>query len=310
MTVTFVKSAANTGTGSVVLTFASATTSGNAIVIGVIGPTSYATLSGFTAVQEPNNGSTNYMTLLYGTSTGQTSITVTSAGASQAIAYELTGNAASPFNDFTGATANSTTGTTIVSPSITTTNKGDMLVGIVGSSATTLAQSSWSNFTASGSETKLLMGYYAPGTTLSGYTTTFTATTSKIMSSIYIAVLAAPPTVTTLSATNITSTSATLNGTITSTGGATITYEGFFYSNSTANPGILTPGFLVLYVTPGGGTGSFSISATSLTPNTTYYVSAFAQNSNQTSFTYAYGFQSISFKTANLLSLSLLGLGS
>ena len=187
MAVSYIKSATGTGTGSVVLTFASATTTNNAIVIQVIGPTSYATLAGFTAVvQQPNNGVTNFHTLLVGLSTGQTTFTVTSAGSSFATVVELTGNATTSYYEANGGVTNAATGTTILSPSITTTDALGAVVGSIASSAITLAQTSWTNFTSANTTTRSAIGYYIPNAFLTNYTTTYTATTSKIMSSAYV----------------------------------------------------------------------------------------------------------------------------
>jgi uncharacterized protein (TIGR02145 family) len=87
----------------------------------------------------------------------------------------------------------------------------------------------------------------------------------------------------TVSATSITSNSATTGGDITSDGGATVTSRGLVYGTST--------GSATFSVTSGTGTGTYSISLTGLLPATTYYVRSFATNSvgtvygTETSFT-------------------------
>ena len=89
-------------------------------------------------------------------------------------------------------------------------------------------------------------------------------------------------TVTTAQATNITSTSATLGGTVSSDGGSTVTERGIRCSGNTWMQG--------------NGTGSFSITLTELAPGTTYNAIAYAVNAAGT----AYG-QEVSFTTlANL----------
>ena len=86
------------------------------------------------------------------------------------------------------------------------------------------------------------------------------------------------PTVTTSSATNITYTSATIDGNVTADGGATITERGVVYSTS-QNPTTSNS-----KVVGGSGLGSFSCSLSNLQDGTTYYVRAFARNSKGTAY--------------------------
>ena len=72
------------------------------------------------------------------------------------------------------------------------------------------------------------------------------------------------------------STSATVGGNVTSDGGATITERGVYWST---NP--LTLGTKLQI---GNGTGAFSTSLTGLSPNTIYYIKAFATNSQGTGY--------------------------
>ncbi len=97
------------------------------------------------------------------------------------------------------------------------------------------------------------------------------------------------PTVTTQAVSGITSDSATGNGNITSLGGPNPTAHGVCW-DTTANPDINDN-----HTDEGaaGATGAFTSSITGLTPNTTYYVRAYASNSAGT----AYGGE-ISFTTA------------
>ncbi|MCC3153338.1 FG-GAP-like repeat-containing protein, partial [Hymenobacter sp. BT770] len=85
------------------------------------------------------------------------------------------------------------------------------------------------------------------------------------------------PTVTTATPTAITTTSATLGGTIVSTGEDPVTSRGVVYSAT--NPTPSTGGTNVLIVTGTTGTGSFSQNVTGLTPGTLYYVQAYGTNS-------------------------------
>ena len=100
------------------------------------------------------------------------------------------------------------------------------------------------------------------------------------------------PVVSTVEISNKTTTSATSGGNITSDGGTPVTVRGVCW-NSSPNPTIANS-----KTTDGTGTGSFTSNMTGLTENTTYYVRAYAINSQGT----AYG-NEVSFTTnqANLL---------
>jgi uncharacterized protein (TIGR02145 family) len=86
---------------------------------------------------------------------------------------------------------------------------------------------------------------------------------------------------------NITATSAVSGGTISNSGGTTITHRGICWNN-TPNPTTADS-----MIENGAGTGSFTINLSWLSPNTTYYVRAFAINSAGT----AYG-NELSFTTS------------
>ena len=100
-------------------------------------------------------------------------------------------------------------------------------------------------------------------------------------------------TVTTSTASSISTNSAMLGGNVTSDGNATVTERGICYS-LTQNPTTANN-----KVVMGSGTGSFSNTVTSLTANTPYYVRAYAINSQGT----AYGAQ-VSFTTAPAAALA------
>lgn len=101
--------------------------------------------------------------------------------------------------------------------------------------------------------------------------------------------LAALPVISTSPVSNVTQTSAESGGIITFDGGAEITNRGVCW-NESGNPTIDDA-----KTSDGAGTGSFSSAITGLTPNTIYYVRAFATNSIGT----AYG-NEISFISAGI----------
>ena len=106
------------------------------------------------------------------------------------------------------------------------------------------------------------------------------------LSQIYIAVDYTPvltvPSVTTSAATSVSYTSATLNGSVTNTGGSTVTERGFEWDINSGVP------YAQSWTEAGSfGVGSFSRALTNLSPNTTYYFRAKALNSTG----WAYGSQ-------------------
>lgn len=86
------------------------------------------------------------------------------------------------------------------------------------------------------------------------------------------------PSVSSTAVSSITSTSATSGGTILFDGDATITSKGVCYS-TTANPTLSNN-----VITAGSGSASFTCDLTGLTPNTTYYLRAFATNTAGTGY--------------------------
>ena len=102
-------------------------------------------------------------------------------------------------------------------------------------------------------------------------------------------------TVTTTNVSNITQTTATSGGNVTSDGNAAVTARGVCWSTS-QNPTISNS-----HTTDGNGTGSFTSNITGLTANTTYYVRAYATNSAGT----GYG-DEISFTTLENVELPIV----
>lgn len=85
------------------------------------------------------------------------------------------------------------------------------------------------------------------------------------------------PTVQTNAATSVTSTGMTLNGNVTAAGSTAVTARGFWFgTNSTYNGAGNTQ------IAVGSGTGTFSSARTGLTAGTTYYIFAYATNSQGT----------------------------
>jgi uncharacterized protein (TIGR02145 family) len=97
------------------------------------------------------------------------------------------------------------------------------------------------------------------------------------------------PSVSTSAVSGITATSATTGGNVSQDGGASITARGVAYGTSA------TPTTSGTITTDGTGTGVFTSTLTGLMPSTTYFVRAYATNSNGT----AYG-NEVSFTTAPL----------
>jgi uncharacterized protein (TIGR02145 family) len=89
---------------------------------------------------------------------------------------------------------------------------------------------------------------------------------------------AAYPTLTTSSVSAITPTTANGGGNISSDGGAAVSARGLVYGTS-SNPTLANA-----VLTMGSGTGSFSGTISGLTPNTTYYIRAYATNSTGTGY--------------------------
>ena len=87
-----------------------------------------------------------------------------------------------------------------------------------------------------------------------------------------------PPTVTTSSATDVATNTATCGGDVTDDGGETVTARGVCWSTS-PNPTVSDS-----HTTNGTGNGNFTSSITGLSPNTTYYVRAYATNSVGTGY--------------------------
>src|SRR5665647_1524141 len=99
---------------------------------------------------------------------------------------------------------------------------------------------------------------------------------------------------TTVAATGVTTTAATTGGNIVSDGGSAVTARGVCWSTTAA------PTTASSKTTDGTGTGVFASSLTGLSPNTLYYVRAYATNANGT----AYG-NELTFTTSQATAVAL-----
>ena len=124
----------------------------------------------------------------------------------------------------------------------------------------------FANWTENGSPTSVNPDY------------TFTVTGNRTLVANFNVHQVNLPTVTTNAVTNITETTATCGGNVTSDGGATVTARGVCWSTS-ENPTVSNN-----HTNDGTGTGSFISSITGLSPGTTYYVRAYATNSAGTAY--------------------------
>ena len=113
---------------------------------------------------------------------------------------------------------------------------------------------------------------------------------------------AAYPTLTTSSVSSITSTSVNGGGNISSDGGTAVSARGLVYA-TTSNPTLSNT-----ILTIGSGTGSFSGSITGLTPNTTYYVRAYATNSAGTGYGNEITFQTLPIAVPTLITTEASGI--
>ncbi len=110
------------------------------------------------------------------------------------------------------------------------------------------------------------------------------------------------PSVTTVSVSGITQTSAVSGGNVTSDGGADVTAKGVCWGTS-HNPATGSN-----ETDDGSGTGSFTSNLTGLTANTTYYVRAYATNSQGTGYGNEVTFNTSQIALATLTTIDVTGI--
>ena len=190
--------------------------------------------------------------------------------------------------------------TTAIAPTVTTADVSSILttsatsggnVTSDGGSAVTARGVVWSTSTAPTITltTKTIDGS-GPGTFVSSITSLTAGKTYYVRayatnsigtsygSELSFSAVALPASVTTRSISNITATTATSGGNVTSEGGGSVTARGVVWGTS-SGPTIA----LATKTTDGTGFGVFTSSLTSLKPATTYYFRAYATNSSGTS---------------------------
>jgi hypothetical protein len=108
------------------------------------------------------------------------------------------------------------------------------------------------------------------------------------------------PTLSTNTATTISTSGAISGGNITFDGGASVTSRGVCWSISSTTPTTINSKTI-----DGSGTGSFTSSITALTPGTTYYVRAYATNSAGTAYGSMISFRTITISLPTLSTASI-----
>lgn len=101
------------------------------------------------------------------------------------------------------------------------------------------------------------------------------------------------------SVTNITTTGALASGTVSTTGGGTVTTRGFCWNTSP------TPTIANNRINIASGLGNFSADIASLSPGTTYYLRAFATNQAGTAYGNQISFTTISVKPATVGTINI-----
>ena len=121
---------------------------------------------------------------------------------------------------------------------------------------------------------------------------------------VYFVTEANPPTVSTGSVTNITTTSAMGSGNVTNDGGSDVSERGLCWSTHHE------PALNGTHVEAGDGTGEFTAAITNLTANTTYYVRAYAINGVEPAYGDEVEFTTLSISIPGVTTASVTNIGN
>ena len=132
---------------------------------------------------------------------------------------------------------------------------------------------------------------YSNGTTINY---TYDALGNRLSKTVTAPIPSQPPTVTTANVSQVSEITAICGGNVTSDGGDPVYERGVCWSTS-HNPTTANA-----HLSNGSGTGSFTINVTGLSPNTTYYVRAYASNNVGTSYGEEKSFTTIDMFTSLL----------
>ncbi len=113
-----------------------------------------------------------------------------------------------------------------------------------------------------------------------------------------------PPTLKTVTVTNITMSSATTGGNITADGGAAVSSRGVCWGTSTL------PSITSTHTSDNAGSGSFASNVTGLTPGTTYYIRAYATNKAGTAYGNELTFETLPLVVPTVNTIEVTGLTS
>jgi|GEM_PF-2738431 len=184
----------------------------------------------------------------------------------------------------TGSASSITASTATIAGNITNNGGADatqrgFAYGTASNLATVIATTTDGSFTGTGAISTSTTGL-SPNTTyyFRAYATNSAGTGYGSIQNFKTATTT--PTVTTGSASSITASTATIAGAITATGGENATQHGIAYGTSANLSTVIATSTKGAF----SGTGSFSDDITSLSPGTTYYVRAYAANSEGTSY--------------------------
>jgi uncharacterized protein (TIGR02145 family) len=191
----------------------------------------------------------------------------------------------------TGSVTNITITTATCSGNVTSDGKATVTArGVCWSTSEnpTVANSKTTNGTGMGTYTSNITGL-SPNTTyyVRAYATNSEGTAYGEQKTFTTNAQQATPSVTSGDVTNITTTTASCSGNVTSDGGSSVTVSGVCWSTS-ENPTVANS-----KTTDGADLGPYTSHITGLSPNTTYYVRAYATNAEGT----AYGEEQRTFKT-------------